>query len=436
MSAYRGWVICSLVYLDAFLNRSSLGVAGLMAQQRFGISPGELSTFILLQLGVYAAIQIPAGILADRYGPRRMLVIAAVVMGVGQLAFSFAPSFGLALLARALLGCGDGLTYVAVLRYISRKFPVRQYPLLATASGAFGMLGNVVATVPLAILLHHLGWAPVFAGAAVLALVTSVIAFVLIPGTTNGQTQQQRQARTFAALRTGATRTWQRVRVTWSLPGTRLGFWLHFATPGVNNAYALLWGSPYLVKACGFSTSQASVVLMGGVLFSALGGPILGWVIGRHAQMRTWIALGFCIFVAFGWLVIFALGAHPPVGYVVPFMIVMAIGGQISLFAFAVARDYNHVDSVGTASGIVNVGGFIAGIAIALGIGWVLDGLGGTTARGLHWAIVVTVAVQVFGVVQLARWIRRMRSFVLAEMARGIEMPVVVLRRRWDLKAD
>jgi MFS family permease len=115
--AARGWVIGAFVYFVAFLNRSSLSVAGLIAEQRFGITPGQLSVFILLQVGVYAAMQVPTGVLVDRYGPKRVLMAAAALMAVGQLLFAIAPSYPTALLARGLLGCGDALTFISTLRY-------------------------------------------------------------------------------------------------------------------------------------------------------------------------------------------------------------------------------------------------------------------------------------------------------------------------------
>ena len=66
---FRRWTIAVTVYIAAVFNRTSLGVAGLEAASRFRITPGQLSVFVLAQLGVYAAMQVPTGLLVDRYGP-------------------------------------------------------------------------------------------------------------------------------------------------------------------------------------------------------------------------------------------------------------------------------------------------------------------------------------------------------------------------------
>lgn len=83
--------------------------------------------FVLAQLGVYAAMQVPTGLLVDRYGPRRLLIAAACTMAPAQLAFAFVQSYPAALLARAILGCGDAMTFVSVVRFAAQDFAPRRF---------------------------------------------------------------------------------------------------------------------------------------------------------------------------------------------------------------------------------------------------------------------------------------------------------------------
>ncbi len=111
----RAWLIWGtgvLAYVVAIFHRYSLGVAGLEAADRFGISASLLAVFSVVQLGVYAAMQIPAGVLLDRFGSTRLVVCGAVLMGLGQLVFAVATGMCTALLARILLGLGDAVTFV------------------------------------------------------------------------------------------------------------------------------------------------------------------------------------------------------------------------------------------------------------------------------------------------------------------------------------
>jgi len=431
-TALAGWTLAVTVYLLAVLHRTSLGVVGLLAEQRFGITPAQLSIFIFLQLGVYAAMQVPTGVLVDRYGPRRILVVAAALMGVAQLVFALVPSYPAGLAARAVLGCGDALTFVSVLRFAATHFAPRRYPIVVALTSTVGMVGNVLATLPLAVLLHEAGWAAGFAGAAGLSLVAAVAVWLLLPDASPRPTALHG----VAGVRRGVNSVWTRVRGAWALPGTRLGFWVHFACMSTATSFGVLWGGPYLITAAGFSTSGAGAVLMSGVIAAAIASPVLGWLIGHRPIVRVPIAIGVCLITLAGWTAVVAgFGTHPPRGYLVPLFIVMALGGPGSMTAFALARDYNHARMLGTASGVVNVGGFLATVIIALGIGWVLDLQGGTNAAHFRWAVLVALVVQAWGTLRMTIWFIRLRRHVLDRQERGEAVPVQLMRRRWDRPA-
>ena len=143
------WCIGVAVYFVAVIFRTSLGVAGLDAADRFHVNASALATFSLLQLLVYAGMQIPVGLMVDRLGTKKVLTLGAVLFTAGQLGFALSPSYGMALAARALLGCGDAMTFISVLRLGTRWFPARRGPLMAQLAGLVGMAGNLVSTLVL-----------------------------------------------------------------------------------------------------------------------------------------------------------------------------------------------------------------------------------------------------------------------------------------------
>lgn len=425
--AWRGWAFAVSVYFLAFLHRTSLGVAAGAAEHRFHITPAQLSVFVLLQLGVYAAMQVPAGVLVDRYGPRRLLFTAAALMGLAQLAFAEVGSYPVALLARALLGLGDALTFVAILRFIAVYFAPRRYPLLVALTAFAGMVGNLLATLPLTLLLRHAGWTPTFAVAGGLSLVAAVAVWTMLPDST----PTPARVRTTAQLRHGLASVQHRVRATLELPGTRLGFWVHFACMSAPTAFAVLWGQQYLVKGAGFSTSAASTVLLVSVLVAAIASPLVGVFVGRHPAHRVTLAIVVCTVTIAGW--IFILTAYhqtPPHAAVIAEFAFMSIGSPTSMVGFGLARDYNSAANLGTSSGVVNVGGFSATVLACLGVGWALDVIGASDVHSFRWAVIVIAGVQAFGLLQVLKWRWRLRANVLATMARGEAVPVRIGRRR------
>lgn len=428
-AAFAGWAIAVAVYLTAVLHRTSLGVAGLQAAERFHISPGQLSVFVLLQLGVYAAMQIPTGVLVDRYGPRRLLLVAAATMALAQLSFAVAPGYVTALMARALLGCGDALTFVSVLRFAAQHLPSRHYPVIVAVTGMLGALGNVVATVPLAAALHTVGWGPTFAVAAGLSLAAGAGIWLVLPRST----PPRNGPRSARELQTSLGGVGRRVRSAWATPGTRVGFWVHFGCMSSTTAFGVLWGQPYLV-AQGFSRGAATEVLLLAAVVAIAVSPAVGILVVRSPVARVPLAIGICLVAVVAWAVLLAgFGGTPPHPLVVAVVAWTALGGPASAIGFSVARDYNRASAVGTASGVVNVGGFVAAIVWAVGVGGLLNLLGGTDAHAFRLAFGFGVLVQLAGTVQMMRWWLRARAHALRAKERGDAIPVPVIRHRWDL---
>lgn len=129
------WVVGLLIYFLAVFHRSSLAVAGLAATERFGITAAQLSTFVMLQLVVYAGMQVPVGLLLDRFGSRRILLVGVVLLTAAQAAFAFAESYPVALVARVFVGLGDAMTFVCVLRLVNTWFAPRRIPLVTQLTG-------------------------------------------------------------------------------------------------------------------------------------------------------------------------------------------------------------------------------------------------------------------------------------------------------------
>jgi len=172
--AWAVWATAVFTYLVTVLHRGSMSVAGLQAAERFHISASALASFTVVQLTVYAAMQVPVGILLDRYGSKRLLIAASGLLFVAQSAFSLVDSYPAALAARAVLGVGDALVFISVLRVVMSWFPALRQPVMSQATGMLGGLGAIMSTVPMAAAFHAFGWTSTFAGARVPAAVVSI----------------------------------------------------------------------------------------------------------------------------------------------------------------------------------------------------------------------------------------------------------------------
>ena len=239
----RAWIVWGVAlsaYLLAIFHRSSLAVAGLAAADRFDISAAQLATFTMLQLLVYAGMQIPVGLLVDRYGPRSVMLTGAIVLTLAQAGFALADSYGAALVARVFVGMGDAMTWICLLRLVASWFSGRRIPFVTAMSGTLGQLGAIGAAAPMTWALGHLGWTKAYLIAAAVSVVATAAVAIVVHDAPEGRVLRGPRL-TFATIRDS-------LRASWAHPGTRLGFWMHFVTQFSATAMTLLWGFPFLVQ--------------------------------------------------------------------------------------------------------------------------------------------------------------------------------------------
>ena len=273
------WGAALVAYVAAVVHRSSFGVAGLVAADRFQVDATVLSLFVVIQLGTYAAMQLPVGVGVDRWGPRRMLTIGSVTMAIGQLVMTFAPTVGVALGARVLIGSGDAAIFVSAVRLVATWFDRRRVPLLTQLTGITGQLGQIVTAIPFTLVLHRLGWTTAFGALVVLGAGASLVVRLGVRDTPDG-----------TAAAAGPSRL-AGLADTVRHPGTWLGFWTHMIGGVSGNVVVLMWGVPFLVQGQGLTPAQAGALLTINVVVGIVAGPFIGEYTARHPVRRSWAVL-------------------------------------------------------------------------------------------------------------------------------------------------
>ncbi|WP_228375113.1 MFS transporter [Demequina iriomotensis] len=342
------------LYFVAIVNRTALGVAGVAALDRFGIEAAWLSVLAVAQVAAYAALQLPAGALLDRWGARRLMIGGALLMALGTALLALTASLPLAIVARVLIGAGDAPIFISACRLIPLWFPARRVPVLVQTTGLVGQAGQLATSLPVAWLLRDLGWSATFgvlAGAtlAVAALAARSIRVPVAAGT--AATPSVRASSLRESIR-DATRP----------AGTRLGFWTHFLSLCSANTVALLWGVPFFVTTQGLDLGQASALLMVITLTKMAAGPLAGAFTARHPLRRSWLVLGSAVATLAAWVAILAPSTPRPTWELAILMAVIGAGGPVSLIALDYARTFGPERAMGTATGFVNVGGFVSTI--------------------------------------------------------------------------
>ena len=388
-----------LAYAVAVFQRSSLGVAGVQAEHRFGLTAAALSLLAVVQLATYAALQVPVGVLLDRLGSRRMIAMGALIMAAGQLALATAHGGTAAIGARLLVGTGDAMTFISVLRLVPAWFAPRQAPVVSQLTGILGQVGQIAAQIPLVALLATAGWTRSFIGAAALGVLAAVLVAAALRDAPPGAGTRP--------VRVPLQQVRARLGEAWRERGTRIGLWTHFVTQFSGNVFALLWGYPFLTSGEGLRPVVAGLLLTLLVLTGMVVGPALGQLAGLWPMRRSSLVFFVVGATAAAWTIVLAWPGRAPLPVLVLLVLVLASNGPGSMVGFDYARTYNPQSRFGSASGIVNIGGFVASLVTISAIGALLDlpsGAGpASSLGGFRVAFAVQYAIWAIGLVGVIR---------------------------------
>jgi MFS family permease len=340
---------------------------------------------------------------------RSVMLVGVSVLTLAQGGFALSTTYPEALLARTFVGMGDAMTWICVLRLVSRWFPVRRIPIITQLSGTVGQLGAVIAAVPMTVALDRLGWTGAYLTTASLGIVLAAALVIVVRDAPAG--------RTLRGPRLSLTVVRRSLASSWAHPGTRLGFWMHFTTQFSSTTLALLWGYPFFIKGEGLSKGTAGLLLTLIVVAFMYSGPMLGYLISRHPWHRSSMVLVIVWSIVVVWTAVLAWPGTAPLWLLVVLTQVVGVGGPASMIGFDLARTSNPADRLASATGIVNQAGFAASLVLVVAVGLILDwrtpgSSTDYTPSDFHWAMSAQYVLWAVGLTQIWRYRRRARAVI------------------------
>ena len=367
--AWTVWGLGALLYLIGFYQRVAPAVITdrLMADFTLGAAAlGNLSAFYFYS---YVAMQIPTGIIADRWGPRRLLTVGAGIAALGTALFAFAPSIFWANAGRLLIGASVAVAFVSMLKLATRWFKPSQFALASGIALFFGVVGGVVAGVPLRLLVEAFGWRPVMMVTAIVtaALCVAIWLFVRDDPAERGYASYAPAPPVHGVHHASVWHGLMQVlsfRNTWILVIVPIG------VAGSVLTFAGLWGVPYLKQVHGLETKEAAAITSSLLIAWALGGPILGALSERMGRRKPLYVVT-TVVALIGWGIIIFVPL--PIWALVGLLIVTGFACGNLIIGFAFAKESVPARLMGTASGFCNMGPLMGGMFLQPGVGWILD---------------------------------------------------------------
>lgn len=365
------WGLAACLYLYAFFQRVAPAVITDELSQAFSLTATSLGNLSAFYFYSYVAMQIPTGILADIWGPRKILTAGALGAGIGSLLFAVATDFTLASFGRLLIGGSVAVTFVSMLKLAHHWLPAKQFAFASGIALFVGIVGAVFAGVPLHLLVESFGWRNVMAVAAIIPLLLGLLVWTMVR-----DDPRDRQYRSYVEQQPKTVQSpWQQAWNGLKQVLTFRNTWLLSLVPGgiVGSilAFAGLWGVPFLSTHHNLTTSEAAAVCSAMLIAWAFAGPLFGWVSDRLGNRKNLYTAG-CAVVALGWgLVVFNPGLQREL--LIPLLLLIGVASGCMIVGFAFAKESVPAHLAGTVSGVVNMGVMSGPMLLQPAVGWILD---------------------------------------------------------------
>jgi len=343
-------IICTLAamfYLYEFILQVSPAVMTSELMRDFNLNAASLGTMAAFYYYAYTPMQIPAGLLYDRFGPRRLITLAILICAMGAFFFGTTTSILMASIGRFFMGIGSAFSFIGALLLVFRWFPPYYFALLTGVVQLMSAVGAIAGQVPLAAAVSHWGWRATIISLAIAGVFLALLTWTMIRDSPGTVLQGKRFQCFVKQSELKRLRQVCNNRQTWLIAVYSFAIWAPIT------AFAALWGIPFLVAHYGISTAVAAEACAMIWLGIGIGSPLLGWWSDKTQSRST--PLSVSAFLAFISLTTVIYSPQLPLIdlYLVLFVFGLSASGQA--LSFGVVKDNNPPAIVGTAIGFNNM---------------------------------------------------------------------------------
>ena len=359
-AAVVGFTLGALYFCYAFIQRVVPSIITNELMRDFAVGGAALGSLSAFYFWAYAGIQLPVGMLTDRFGPRKLMSFSAATCAVATVGFAYSDSLFLASFWRAIIGGSVAFGFVGTIAIAGYWFKPSRHAMLAGVLQGVGMLGAIFAQAPLRPIVEQLGWRHTMYSLAAVALILSISLYLFVPK----RTVEQRTHPASPALLKG-------LKQVTSNPQSWLCALIGFGMASTMLSFSGLWAVPWFNTVHGYSLTQSAA--MTSVLFIgwAVCSPIMGWLsdyIGRRNILMNW---GILVYMVAFSIVVYATPSSTRL--IIVLMFIIGGAGSAMTVCFIAAKEHNTLQYSSTAVGLMNM--FVVGSGAVMQplIGWLLD---------------------------------------------------------------
>lgn len=342
------WIICALgaiFYIYEYVLRITPGVITSDLMRFFGINALVVSNLAAFYYYAYTPMQLPVGVLMDRFGPRRLLTFACLVCALGSYLFASTHQLTVACFGRFMVGFGSAFAFVGVLKLATIWLPPNRFALVSGLASALGAIGAAIGMVTMQGILDKIDWQQMIYITALSGIALAFVMFYVV------QDKPKKLLRQYTPI------NWSQVLHGFTTVIKNKYMWLNgligclLYLPA--SVFAELWGKQYLIAAHGFTPDQA-VIGISFVFFGfALGGPLFGFLSDHIGNRRVPIIVGATAAAILFMALLYVPGLNFLTIDALLFIFGMAYGAQV--IVFAIGREISPNFAAATAVAVTNM---------------------------------------------------------------------------------
>lgn len=359
-----GIIICILgasFYMYEFMLQVSLGVMTTELMRDLGLNAASLGVVSAFYYYAYMPMQIPAGLLHDKFGPRSVLTAAILICALGALCFSYSQNILQASSGRFLMGIGSAFSFSGALLLISRWFAAEHFAIISGFVQLMSSVGAITGELPLALAIKRWEWRPTMFFLFIVGLGLAVLVWLIVRNFPKNY-----QANHINHNHDDNEHSFKEVfgkSQSWLVAFYSFLVWAPIA------AFAGLWGIPFLVSAYQFTTEAASLACASIWIGIGFASPFIGWI-SERLERRNIVLIACALIGVIGSIGTIYFSLPIPFLYFCLFLLGCAGSGQS--LAFGVVRDVNHPKVMGAAIGLNNMATVAGGAILQPIIGFLL----------------------------------------------------------------
>jgi MFS family permease len=337
------WATASLFFFYAWIMRVAPSVMVEELMREFAVGAGVLGNLSAAYFYGYAGMQIPVGLMLDRFGPRRLLTIAALICAGGCVLFAIGTTLAIVTTGRFLIGAAAAFSLVGSMVVAGQWFSPARFALLSGLAMAMGMAGGVFGQAPLRLAVEASDWRQANLTLALGGLAIALSAWLTVRDRWRGSGGIGEVFYNFGIV--------MKHGQTWLIACAGLG------TSGPLLGFAGLWGVPFLQVASGLERSQAAALTSLLFVGWGVGAPFFGWLSDHIGRRRPVLMAGLLLETASLACLVYIADLPPAVLAVLCFA--TGVFGSAQIVCFAIAKE-NHPSHL-SATGIGFVNGMVTG---------------------------------------------------------------------------